>query len=161
MKSSTRIAAILLSAVAVAAGAASGSAGAAYWSLFSGSANHSPQAAPSAAAAPNGGGAPVAVAVAAKAGRYRDGAYVGDVVDAYYGPLQVQANISGGRITSIKALQYPADRRTSQRINNQALPALQSEVIAAQDTQVDVVSGATLTSEAYIRSLDSALGQAS
>ena len=159
MKSSTRIAAILLSAVAVAAGAASGSAGAAYWSLFSGSANHSPQAAPSAAAAPNGGGAPVAVA--ANAGRYRDGAYVGDVVDAYYGLLQVQANISGGRITSVKALQYPADRRTSQRINNQALPALQSEVIAAQDTQVDVVSGATLTSEAYIRSLDSALGQAS
>jgi uncharacterized protein with FMN-binding domain len=159
MKSSTRIAAILLSAVAVAAGAASGSAGAAYWSLFSGSANHTPQAAPGAAAVPNGGGA--SVAVAAKTGHYRDGAYVGDVVDAYYGPLQVQASISGGRIASVKALQYPADRRTSQRINNQALPALQSEVIAAQDTQVDIVSGATLTSEAYIRSLDSALGQAS
>jgi len=159
MKSSTRIAAILLSAVAVVAGAASGPAGAAYWSLFSGSANHSPLPAPSAAAAPNNGGAPVAVA--AKTGRYRDGAYVGDVVDAYYGPLQVQANVSGGRIVSVKALQYPADRRTSQRINNQALPALQSEAIAAQDAQVDIVSGATLTSEAYIRSLDSALGQAS
>jgi len=161
MKSSTRIAAILLSAVAVAAGAASGPAGAAYWSLFSGSTSQTAQPAPASAAPPNGGGAPVAVAFAAKAGRYRDGAYVGDVVDAYYGLLQVQANISGGRITSVKALQYPADRRTSQRINNQALPALQSEVIAAQDTQVDVVSGATLTSEAYIRSLDSALGQAS
>lgn len=158
MKSSTRIAAILLSAVAVVAGAASGPAGAAYWSLFSGSANQSPQAAPGAAAAPNGGGAPVAVV--AKAGRYRDGAYVGDVVDAYYGPLQVQANVSGGRIVSVKALQYPADRRTSQRINNQALPELQSEVIAAQSTRVDIVSGATLTSEAYIRSLKSALGQA-
>jgi uncharacterized protein with FMN-binding domain len=159
MKSSTRIAAIWLSAVAVAAGAASGPAGAAYWSLFSGSANHSPQAAPSTAAAANGGVTPVAVA--AKTGRYRDGAYVGDVVDAYYGPLQVQANVSGGRIVSVKALQYPADRRTSQRINNQALPALQSEAITAQDAQVDIVSGATLTSEAYIRSLDSALGQAS
>jgi uncharacterized protein with FMN-binding domain len=159
MKSSTRVAAILLSAVAVVAGAASGPAGAAYWSLFSGSANLSPQAAPGAAAVPNGSGAPVAVA--AKAGRYRDGVYVGDVFDAYYGPLQVQANISGGHIVLVKALQYPADRRTSQRINNQALPALQSEVIAAQNTQVDIVSGATLTSEAYIRSLDSALGQAS
>jgi len=159
MKSSTRIAAIWLSAVAVAAGAASGPAGAAYWSLLSGSASNTPQAASSAAAAPNGGVAPVAVA--AKTGRYRDGAYVGAVVDAYYGPLQVQANVSGGRIVSVKALQYPADRRTSQRINNQALPALQSEAIAAQDAQVDIVSGATLTSEAYIRSLDSALGQAS
>jgi uncharacterized protein with FMN-binding domain len=74
--------------------------------------------------------------------------------------LQVQASISGGRIVSVKALQYPADRRTSQRINNQALPELQSEVIAAQNTRVDIVSGATLTSEAYIRSLKSALGQA-
>ena len=161
MKSSTRIAAIFLSAVAVAAGAASGPAGAAYWSLLSGSANNAPQAAPSALAAPDSAGAPVAVPVAAKTGRYRDGAYVGDVVDAYYGPLQVQANVSGGRIVSVKALQFPADRRTSQRINNQALPALQSEAIAAQDAQVDIVSGATLTSEAYIRSLDSALGQAS
>ena len=98
--------------------------------------------------------------VASNAGGYRDGAYVGDVVDAYYGPLQVQASISGGRIVSVKALQYPADRRTSQRINNQALPELQSEVIAAQNTRVDIVSGATLTSEAYIRSLKSALGQA-
>jgi len=159
MKSSTRIAAILLSTVAVAAGAASGPAGAAYWSLFSGSTSQTAQPAPASAAPPNGGGAPVAVA--AKTGRYRDGAYVGDVFDAYYGPLQVQANVSGGRIVSVKALQFPADRRTSQRINNQALPALQSEVIAAQDTQVDIVSGATLTSEAYIRSLDSALGQAS
>ena len=158
MKSSTRLSAILLSAVALAAGAVSAPAGAAYWSLFSGSASQSAQPAPVSAAPSSAGGAPGAVA--SNAGRYRDGAYVGDVVDAYYGPLQVQASISGGRIVSVKALQYPADRRTSQRINNQALPALQSEVIAAQNTRVDIVSGATLTSEAYIRSLNSALGQA-
>ena len=157
MKSSTRLSAILLSAVALAAGAVSAPAGAAYWSLFSGSASQRPQPAPI-SAAPSNGGAPGAVA--SNAGRYRDGAYVGAVVDAYYGPLQVQASISGGRIVSVKALHYPADRRTSQRINNQALPELQSEVIAAQSTRVDIVSGATLTSEAYIRSLKSALGQA-
>ncbi|MGA2491460.1 MAG: FMN-binding protein [Roseiarcus sp.] len=158
MKSSTRLSAILLSAVALAAGAASAPAEAAYWSLFSGSTSQSAQPAPVSAAPSNAGDTPGAVA--SNAGRYRDGAYIGDVVDAYYGPLQVQASISGGRIVSVKVLQYPADRRTSQRINNQALPELQSEVIAAQNTRVDIVSGATLTSEAYMRSLNSALGQA-
>ena len=158
MKSSIRFSAIVLSTVALAAGAISAPAGAAYWSLFSGSASQSQQPAPASSAPLSAGDKPSVVA--SNAGRYRDGAYVGDVVDAYYGPLQVQASVSGGRIVSVKTLQYPADRRTSQRINSQALPELQSEVIAAQNTRVDIVSGATLTSEAYIRSLKSALGQA-
>ncbi|THD45223.1 MAG: FMN-binding protein [Bradyrhizobium sp.] len=158
MKSSTRLSAVLLSTVALAAGALSAPAGAAYWSLFSGSTSQSQQSAPVSVAPSSAGDAPSVVA--SNAGNYRDGAYVGDVVDAYYGPLQVQASISGGRIASVKVLQYPADRRTSQRINSQALPELQSEVIAAQNTRVDIVSGATLTSEAYMRSLNSALGKA-
>ena len=37
---------------------------------------------------------------------------------------------------------------------------LKQEVIAADSASVDTVSGATLTSEAYIRSLGSALQQA-
>jgi uncharacterized protein with FMN-binding domain len=141
----------VISAAALFGGAVSAPAEAANWSWFSSPVKQSPQPAP-VPAAPN--------AVAANAGHLRDGAYVGQTVDAYYGPLQVQAKISGGRIVSVDVLQYPADRRASQRINNEALPELQSEVIAAQSTQVDIVSGATLTSEAYMRSLDSALEQA-
>ena len=154
MKSPLRMTAGLISAVALLGGAVSGLAAADNWSLFSGAAGRSPQPAPAAPA----GGAPSTVA--SLDGRYRDGGYVGDAVDAYYGPLQVKANVSGGRIVSIDVLQYPTDRRTSERINSEALPELQSEAISAQSAQVDIVSGATLTSEAYARSLDSALSRA-
>jgi uncharacterized protein with FMN-binding domain len=72
----------------------------------------------------------------------------------------VQANISGSCIRSVDVLQYPADRRTSRSINDQALPRLHSEVIRAQSGRIDIVSGATLTSRAYIGSLRDALAQA-
>ena len=91
---------------------------------------------------------------------YADGTYTGPAVDAYYGLVQIQAIVSGGRLTSIKVLQYPSDRRTSVFINRQALPMLRDEVVSVQSAQVDIVSGATLTSEAFIRSLDAALRQA-
>ena len=97
--------------------------------------------------------------VAAHTG-YTDGSYTGPVADAYYGVVQVQAIVQGGRLAGINVLQYPSDRRTSVVINRQAVPMLRDEVISAQSASVDIVSGATLTSEAFIRSLDSALSQA-
>jgi uncharacterized protein with FMN-binding domain len=51
-------------------------------------------------------------------------------------------------------------RGSSRYINSQALPLLKQEVMAADSANVDTISGATLTSEAYIRSLSSALQQA-
>jgi uncharacterized protein with FMN-binding domain len=100
-----------------------------------------------------------AMTVASK-GSYADGSYTGPETDAYYGPMRIQATIQGGRLVSIKVLEYPSDRRTSVAINRQALPMLRDEVIAAQSAQVDIISGATLTSRAFIESLDAALGQA-
>ncbi len=93
--------------------------------------------------------------------RYADGVYTGPVVDAYYGPIQIQAIIKGGRLAGIQVLQWPNDRRTSVRINQQALPWLRDEVVQAQSADVDIISGATLTSEAFIRSIGGALRQAS
>lgn len=89
--------------------------------------------------------------------RYKDGTYTGDVTDAYYGNVQVQANISGGRITDVVFLDYPHDRENSVIINTQAMPYLKQEAIAAQSAQVDIVSGATQTSLAFRQSLQSAL----
>jgi uncharacterized protein with FMN-binding domain len=97
---------------------------------------------------------------AAPASMYRDGAYNGPVTDAYYGPVQVQAIIQGGRIADVKFLDYPHDRRTSQFINQQVMPWLTQEAVQAQSANVDLISGATLTSEAFIQSLYSALNQA-
>jgi uncharacterized protein with FMN-binding domain len=82
-----------------------------------------------------------------------DGTYSGPTVDAYYGLVQVQAIIQGGRVVDVKVLRYPSDRRTSVSINLHALPLLRDEVIQAQNANVDIISGATLTSEAFIRSL--------
>lgn len=91
---------------------------------------------------------------------YKDGEYTGDVTDAFYGNLQVKAVIRGGKIADVLFLQYPNDRETSIEINKQAMPMLKTEAIAAQSAEVDIVSGATQTSEAFIGSLKSALLQA-
>ncbi len=91
---------------------------------------------------------------------FKNGDYTGDTVDAYYGNVQVKVIISGGRITDVQFLQYPSDRRTSVMINTQAMPYLKQEAIAAQSANVDVVSGASATSQAFIQSLQSALAQA-
>ncbi len=90
----------------------------------------------------------------------KDGTYTGDVFDAFYGNVQVRAVINGGKITAVNFLQYPNDRATSREINSQAMPVLQSEAIQAQQANVDIVSGATDTSQAFISSLQSALVKA-
>ncbi len=91
---------------------------------------------------------------------YKDGRFTGPVTDAYYGEMQVEATIQGGRIVAVDVLRYPNDRRASRSINNRALPQLESEVIGNQSTRVHAVSGATLTSRAYLRSLETALADA-
>jgi uncharacterized protein with FMN-binding domain len=91
---------------------------------------------------------------------YKDGQYAGNVTNAFFGNVQVKAIIQGGKITDVQWLEYPNDRRTSQEINAQATPWLKTEAIQAQSAQVDIISGATLTSEAFIQSLGSALNQA-
>ena len=88
---------------------------------------------------------------------YKNGTYQGQTVDAYYGLVQVQVNIQGGAIKDVQFLQYPNDRRTSQQINSIAMPYLKEEAIQVQSAQVDIVSGATLTSEGFQMSLQSAL----
>jgi uncharacterized protein with FMN-binding domain len=92
---------------------------------------------------------------------YKNGTYTGPAVDAYYGMVQAQATVQNGKITDVQFLNYPHDRRTSQMINSQAMPWLQQEVIQAQSAQINLISGATLTSEAFASSLQSALNSAS
>lgn len=93
-------------------------------------------------------------------GIYKNGQYTGDVTDAYYGNVQVKVIIGGGKITDVVFLDYPHDRRTSVMINTQAMPYLKTEAIQAQNANVDIVSGATATSQAFVQSLQSALAQA-
>jgi len=92
--------------------------------------------------------------------QYKDGVYIGDSFDVFYGFVQIQATIQNGKINDIKFLQSPNDRQTSIEINSQAMPILQSEAIQVQSANVDIVSGATDTSQGFISSLGSALVKA-
>lgn len=100
-------------------------------------------------------------AQAVQNGLYKNGTYTGPAVDVDFGFVQVQAVIQNGKIANVQFLEYPQDRRTSQRINSFAVPTLQREAVQAQSANVDLVSGATLTSEGFQQSLQTALNQAS
>jgi uncharacterized protein with FMN-binding domain len=126
--------------------------------------NTSPAVRPSPTAlriAPSATPAPTKTPLPAQAGAtFKDGEYVGDPKNAFYGLVQVKAVIQGGQLANVDFLTYPSDRRTSQRINQIANPMLQDEAIKAQNSQVDIISGATLTSRAFIQSLQTALAKA-
>ncbi|GAC1349192.1 MAG: hypothetical protein NVSMB27_20000 [Ktedonobacteraceae bacterium] len=91
---------------------------------------------------------------------YKDGSYTGSVADAYWGVVQVKAIIQNGKINDVQFLQYPSDRNRSIEINNYADPQLTSEAIQAQSANVDIVTGATDSSDAFMQSLSDALSQA-
>jgi uncharacterized protein with FMN-binding domain len=86
--------------------------------------------------------------------------YTGSTIENRYGPVQVRITVSGSKLTDVEALQMPEDREHSARISDQAGPLLRSEALQAQSAKIDVVSGATFTSESYAQSLQSALDQA-
>jgi len=90
---------------------------------------------------------------------YADGTYTGSQANAFFGVVQVQATIKGGRITDVQVLSHPTGHHSDQ-VNAAAVPVLTQEAISAQSANVQVVSGATLTSEAFMQSLQSALSQA-
>jgi uncharacterized protein with FMN-binding domain len=95
----------------------------------------------------------------ATADAYADGTYTGAEISEPWGPFQVQVVISGGAITEIKVVESPTDRHSSS-INSRAVPALTQSVLASHGTSVDMVSGATWTSDSYASSLQSALDAA-
>lgn len=84
----------------------------------------------------------------------------GDAEDTPYGPVQVRVTLSGGRITYVSVVRVPQDSRRDLEINSYAVPILNQEALRAANAHIDVVSGATYTSEGYIQSLQSALDRA-
>jgi uncharacterized protein with FMN-binding domain len=82
----------------------------------------------------------------------------GPTVNTRWGPVKVEAVVaSGGRICDVSAIRYPNSHGRSVRINQQALPILHDEVMKAQSARIYGVSGATITSEAYVESLQAIL----
>lgn len=89
-----------------------------------------------------------------------DGTYTGSSVSTRFGDVQVQVTISGGAITDVTAVHLTDHDGKSVQISNRAAPILAQEVLSAQSANVQMVSGATYTSRAYLESLQSALDQA-
>jgi uncharacterized protein with FMN-binding domain len=88
------------------------------------------------------------------------GTFTGQDVPNRFGDVQVQVIISNGRITDVSALQLPYDRARSAYISQVAGPMLRDEALQAQSARIDVISGATYTSDSYAQSLETALQQA-
>ena len=85
--------------------------------------------------------------------------YDGSVVNTRYGPVEVEITVSNGKILSATAIALPSGGRSG-AISRYVAPILSSEAVAAQSSNIDLVSGATYTSDAYAQSLQSALDQA-
>jgi uncharacterized protein with FMN-binding domain len=81
----------------------------------------------------------------------------GAAVQTPYGPVQVRVTISNGKPAGITPVQMPNDNPHSQQISNYAAPLLQREALKAGSAHIDIVSGATYTSDGYAQSLQSAL----
>ena len=81
----------------------------------------------------------------------------GSAIPTRYGPVQVQATLTDGRLSAVTVLVYPSEAGRDAQINSYALPRLVAASVAAGSADVDTVSGATYTSGGYRTSLQSAL----
>jgi uncharacterized protein with FMN-binding domain len=88
------------------------------------------------------------------------GTFTGDAVDTRWGVVQVQITVKNGKITKSEAIRYPNGNGRDQEINAYALPQLSSEVLQNQSAGIDAISGATVTSDGYTQSLQSAIDHA-
>ena len=88
------------------------------------------------------------------------GTFTGSAVDTRWGVVQVQITVANGKVTAGDAIQVPNGNQRDVEINNVAVPILNQAAVAAQNATFDGVSGATVTSDGYKESLQSALDQA-
>ena len=88
-----------------------------------------------------------------------DGTFTGNTASAgFYGNVQVQIVVSSGQITTVNVLQAPSGRNS--RYTNYAVPILTQETLDAQSANISTAGGASFTSRAFIKSLQSALVKA-
>jgi uncharacterized protein with FMN-binding domain len=86
--------------------------------------------------------------------------YAGSVVQTRWGPIQVTITVADGKITDVAVPTYPSGNHRDEEINAYALPVLRQAVLDAQSAHIDTVSGATVTSDGYVQSLQAALDAA-
>ena len=83
---------------------------------------------------------------------YADGVYEGEA-EGHQGPIVVTVDIVDGKIESVTI--YSQDETES--IAAEALVEIPAAIVANQTTDVDAISGATVTSKAIIKAVNEAL----
>ncbi|MBM2621838.1 FMN-binding protein [Actinoplanes sp. LDG1-06] len=89
---------------------------------------------------------------------FKDGVFKGNAAANPYGKIQVTIKVEGGEITGADAT-YPT-ANDSGTINPPAIATLKQSTLGATSADVAAVSGATYTSESYVKSLQAALDAA-
>lgn len=84
----------------------------------------------------------------------------GPVAQTRWGAVEVQLTVQNGKITNVSVPEYPNNNNRDREINAYALPILVQDTLNAQSDKIDMISGATVTSEGYLQSLQGALDEA-
>ena len=90
----------------------------------------------------------------------KSGTFLGSAYMAHYGAVQVSVTVKSGKITKVTVPVYPTQSFRDQQINSQAIPLLEQEVMVAQSSNINNISGASFTAQGFYMSLVSALGKA-
>ena len=87
-----------------------------------------------------------------------DGSFTGDPATIRYGTVQVKITVQGGKIVDAQAVKAPTG--SNDRYTQMAVPRLREQTIAAQNANIQGVSGASFTSYGWYKSLVSAIAKA-
>lgn len=90
----------------------------------------------------------------------KSGTFLGSAYMTRYGAVQVSVTVKSGKITKVTVPVYPTSTFRDQQINSQAIPMLEKEVMVAQSSNINNISGASYTAQGFYISLVSALGKA-
>jgi uncharacterized protein with FMN-binding domain len=88
-----------------------------------------------------------------------NGSYQGASIDSRYGLIQVTISVAGGKITDCNGT-WDIDIPRSIQIDTAAFPLLQTDCVATGNAKLHAISGATLSVDAFVASLQSALVKA-
>ena len=81
----------------------------------------------------------------------------GNTINTAYGPVQIRITEVNGKITKVQPLQLPQTYGRDIQIDQYAVPQLIQETLQQQSSNIDMISGASYTSQGYIDSLQSAI----
>jgi uncharacterized protein with FMN-binding domain len=85
---------------------------------------------------------------------------LGPAMTTPFSVIQVRATVTHGRLTGVETVSLSGDGPHTEALNARAEPVLREEALKAGSADVDVVSGATSTSQIWIESLKGAIHKA-